>query len=148
MEQYLGITHVAFQRLTYFGLIFMIMCHVVSTSWLILARFVSKDFEGTWRINYVNMTSNSSQYMVAFYWTIQTITTVGYGDTAIINNYERMFSQFVMVAGVILFSVANGSLIAIVATLDDSGEYKDKVEVLIDSYKNYAMETRFYLYLH
>lgn len=50
-----------------------------------------------------------------------------------------------MILGVILFSVGSGSLIAIFAALDDSGDYKEKVEVLIDSYKEYAMDTYFYL---
>ena len=36
-----------------------------------------------------------------------------------------------MVAGVILFTVANATIISIAADLDESGEYKEKVEALI-----------------
>jgi hypothetical protein len=53
---------------------------------------------------------------------------VGYGDIDIENNYERMIAQFIEILGVVLFTVANASLISICESLDDSGEYKDKVD--------------------
>lgn len=55
MELYMGIENTAFQRLSYFSMIFMITCHVVTTAWLIEARFVGADFHGTWRANYRNL---------------------------------------------------------------------------------------------
>lgn len=79
------------------------------------------------------------------FWTIQTITSVGYGDTSLENNYERPFAEIVMIMGVILQTVAIGSLISIAALLDDSGEYKDKVETLIYSNKEYDMSVQFYI---
>lgn len=53
-----------------------------------------------------------------------------------------------MIMGVILQTVAIGSLISIAALLDDSGEYKDKVETLIYSNKEYDMSVQFYIQLH
>ena len=70
MEIYLGIENTAFQRLSYFGMIFMIICHVTTTAWLIEARFVGADYEGTWRANYRDLNSDFEEYVVAFYWTI------------------------------------------------------------------------------
>jgi len=64
-------------------------------------------------------------------WGLQTITSVGYGDTAIVNNWERMIASIIMVAGLILFTVANASLMTIAADLDESGAYNDKVDGLI-----------------
>jgi len=54
--------------------------------------------------------SNSELYAISFYWTITTITTVGYGDISATNYTEYWFSSFIMVIGVISFSLANGSL--------------------------------------
>jgi voltage-gated potassium channel len=69
--------------------------------------------------------------MLSMNWAIQTITSVGYGDTDIVNNYGRMIGSIIMLAGLILFTVANASLMTIAADLDESGEYHDKVDVLI-----------------
>ena len=77
-------------------------------------------------------------YTVSLYWTITTITTVGYGDISGTNNYERMFASFVMVVGVILFSIANGALASIISSLDgQSGEYEDKLNTLILAHKEF-----------
>ena len=56
--------------------------------------------------------------MVSFYWTITTITTVGYGDISAVNIVERIFCSCLMVIGVISFSFANGSLSSILMTYD------------------------------
>ena len=53
---------------------------------------------------------------------------MGYGDIDLENNVERMIAQAIMILGVILFTVANASLISICESLDDSGEYKDKCD--------------------
>jgi len=124
MDDYLGIG-LGFQRLLFFGMIFILASHIVSCFWLILAELVSNDpvyFAGTWlnefAIDKAYKNSDISLYYISFYWTITTITTVGYGDISGTNNYERMFASFVMVVGVILFSIANGALASIISSLD------------------------------
>ena len=49
----------------------------------------------------------------AFWWTIVTITTVGYGDIAAHTTVERIFCFILMIIGVISFSFASGSLASI-----------------------------------
>ena len=123
MDDYLGIG-LGFQRLLFFGMIFILASHIVSCFWLILVELVnSKDnYSGTWLNSYAEnpdyKDSNISLYYISFYWTITTITTVGYGDIYGTNNYERLFASFVMVVGVILFSIANGALASIISSLD------------------------------
>ena len=46
---------------------------------------------------------------------------MGYGDIPGTNNYERVFCSFIMVVGVILFSMANGALASIMTSLDENG---------------------------
>jgi len=50
---------------------------------------------------------------VAFYWAVQTVTTVGYGDVGGKNNLEKGFACFAMMCGVIAFSFASGNLASI-----------------------------------
>ena len=68
---------------------------------------------------------HTTKYSIAIYFTLQTITTVGFGDEALVNNYERIFSFTMMIAGVILFSAVNGSLIAILTNIDHNSEKED-----------------------
>jgi hypothetical protein len=52
-------------------------------------------------------------YCTSFYYTISTITTVGYGDLHAENVFERGISILIMIIGVISFSFATGSLASI-----------------------------------
>jgi VIT1/CCC1 family predicted Fe2+/Mn2+ transporter len=57
--------------------------------------------------------NKSVLYEISLYWTITTITTVGYGDISGNNQLERIFCMFVMIIGVAAFTFANGSLASI-----------------------------------
>jgi CRP-like cAMP-binding protein len=53
------------------------------------------------------------QYMASLYWSITTISTVGYGDIVAVDNKERMLAIFIMVIGATAF----GYVVANVATV-------------------------------
>ena len=57
-------------------------------------------------------------YTVGIYWTITTITTVGYGDISATNTTERIVASIIMVIGVIAFSFSTGALSSIIANAD------------------------------
>jgi Ion channel len=61
---------------------------------------------------------NLSLYLTAFYFTVTTIVTVGYGDITPYNNAERCFVIFLMLVGVISFSFATGTLSSIIQSHD------------------------------
>ena len=58
--------------------------------------------------------SNGDLYVASIYYTVTTITTVGYGDLSAQNTLERIFSVFTMITGVIAFSYATGSLASLI----------------------------------
>jgi len=78
----------------------------------------SDDFEGTW-MEGKNEMHAGELYSLSFYWTITTITTVGYGDVSGKNPTEWVFCSLMMVIGVISFSFANGSLASILSNYDE-----------------------------
>ena len=79
-------------------------------------------------------------YIVSIYWTITTITTVGYGDISATNLPERLFCSLIMLLGVFSFSIANGSLSQILNTYDHQKiEYQEKVEIIDKLQKKYNL---------
>jgi hypothetical protein len=81
-------------------------------------------------------------------WGIQSITSVGYGDTSIVNNFERIIGSIIMIAGLILFTVANSMLITIANSLGESSEYNDKVDGVIQTCKETSVGRLFQLRVH
>ena len=85
------------------------------------------EYKGTWLERYYTESelaceplTSSDIYTISFYWTITTITTVGYGDISGTNGFEKVFCSIVMIIGVISFSLANGSLASIIQNYDSS----------------------------
>ena len=113
-----------FERLFFFLMIFVLCCHVGTCLWLIIAVVINdydKEYEGTWLNSFYKTygKDNASLYYVSLYWTVTTITTVGYGDISGTNNFERFFCSLMMVIGVVSFSFANGSFASIISNYDN-----------------------------
>jgi len=112
------------------------MCHITSCFWIIIASFgddpIGENFKGTWLAKFYSTYKIDREiYMIALYWTVTTITTVGYGDISGTNNAEMIFCCFVMIIGVIGFGFANGTLASIMCNYDNkSGSYQDNMNIL------------------
>lgn len=66
------------------------------------------------------------RYMLAFYFMITTITTVGYGDISGSNTIERIYCVIIMLIGVLTFSYATGMLSQILSNMDsENAVYKE-----------------------
>jgi hypothetical protein len=129
------------ERLFFFLIIFFILCHISTCFWIMIAYFADEDYKGTWMEGFIeDGYSDRELYWTSFYWTITTITTVGYGDISGGNNLERAFCSVVMIIGVFAFSFANGSLASIMSNYDQSNaSYLEKVEILSKIYKQYSL---------
>ena len=57
-------------------------------------------------------------YVTSMYWTITTMSTVGYGDISGTNSSERIFCAAIMIIGVTLFSYVNGAVASLLANFD------------------------------
>jgi len=109
-----------FERLFFFLIIFLIMCHIMTCVWLISASFASETNEETsWLDDYAELSSNE-KYLTSLYFAVTTITTVGYGDISGQNIIERIVSIILMLIGVLSFSFATGSLSSIMSNYDQA----------------------------
>lgn len=102
------------ERIFLFAFGFFLMCHIICCLWTIGAS-LENDKDATWL---GGVDEDDSQYLTAFYFTVTTITTVGYGDISGGTKSEKVFCIIIMVVGVISFTIASGSLASIMTTYD------------------------------
>ena len=83
------------------------------------ATFIGDEgVDGTWMEGDIEELPHSEQYLTSFYFTVQTITTVGYGDMSISSNSEKIYCVMIMLVGVMSFSFFSGSLASIIQFYD------------------------------
>ena len=70
---------------------------------------IDPDTENSW-ISSFEDSNRKEIYMTAVYFTVTTITTVGYGDMSASTFLEQIFCVIIMIIGVIAFSMASGAL--------------------------------------
>ena len=121
----------AFERIVMFIIIFLMICHIVACLWIIIAGFEEGD-PNSWLTEEYQKMSEAEQYLTSIYFTITTITTVGYGDISGGTSSEKFAAIILMLLGVISFSVASASLASIFASFDNDGEaaLKEKLNLL------------------
>jgi voltage-gated potassium channel Kch len=92
-------------RLFSFGLIAFLVSHFVSCFWIYL--------EGI-------DTSNApiNQYVDAIYWTVTTLTTVGYGDITASTIEQKLYTIFVMLLGVAFYAYVIGNIATILSNIN------------------------------
>jgi len=88
--------------------------------WIIVAKIqLIEDEEESWMMYYSMIKKSSIElYVFSWYFTVTTITTVGYGDISAHTTLERLFCIFLMIIGVIAFSFATGALSSLMANSD------------------------------
>jgi hypothetical protein len=84
-------------------------------------------------------------YLTSLYYTVTTMTTVGYGDINGGSAIERGVSIMIMMVGVIAFSFATGSLTSILSNYDQANaKLQEKISILNRVYKDYSLPLELY----
>jgi voltage-gated potassium channel len=61
---------------------------------------------------------NWTNYLRALYWTIQTLSTVGYGDLTPVTNAQTLYTMGVMIVGVGVYGYIIGNVASLLANID------------------------------
>lgn len=79
-----------------------------------------------------------TEYNLALYWTVTTLTTVGYGDITPSDNLSRTFTMLVMMAGVALYGIVIGQIAQYLVRVDRRAEAKrEALEQLTGFFRHY-----------
>ncbi|MCI5081987.1 MAG: cyclic nucleotide-binding domain-containing protein [Saprospiraceae bacterium] len=124
--------------LLYMVLGMLIFTHWISCGWLVIHQpsINSSSFE---------------QYIDALYWSITTVTTVGYGDITPNNLTEKIYSIFTMIIGLGFYGVLIGNIARLLSQKDPArAHYLDNIEKLsvIVKYRSlpYPLQQRIFEY--
>ena len=84
-------------------------------------------------------------YITAFYFTVTTLVTVGYGDITAISLQDKLLCILLMLIGVLSFSFATGALSSIISNYDSTeAKLKEKISTLNSIQSEYKIELSLY----
>jgi CRP-like cAMP-binding protein len=98
-------------------------------------------------------------YIQAFYWTITTLTTIGYGDITPVGRSQTLFVILIEMFGAAMYGLVIGNIAGLIANIDIAKrDYREKLDMInaflkyrnipaalmnkINSYYSYLWETR------
>ena len=146
MEQQMSIKFGVVKLVKFFVLIIMVAHWMACTYYLAGSMQSDATAHESW-INsheYPAEYSIADMYVLALYWAIMTITTIGYGDIPSGTTSERMVAITSMIIGAGLFSYVVGTMTSLIQGLDISTRaFEDKM----DSINEYMSLSNFPLHL-
>ena len=114
---------------------FFLSLHIVACVFI----FIGKNDYPNWIVNFnYNNKSFKELYLIAIYYTITTLTTVGYGDISCVSSNERIFGIFLEVIGICTYSWALTEISNYIKVLNEkTEELSNKIQILDDIKLNY-----------
>lgn len=121
------------------------MIHLAACLWIMTATFIKGSDDDTWMDGEIESMGVSEQYLTSVYFTVTTITTVGYGDISGGSRSEKIFCIFIMLIGVMSFSFFSGSLASLIQFYDcQNAKYREQLSLLNKLFKEYKLPVALY----
>ena len=136
-----------FERVVIAILLILIFCHVVACLWYILNDIeLDNDYVIWIYMNGLIDGNVADLYIACFYFTVQTVVTVGYGDLHCYSTVERLFASGLMLVRVFIYSFAIGSLTTLLSSVDQqNASYAKSLAILAQIQKEYHINASLFL---
>lgn len=122
-----------FIRIANFAMLFSVVAHSITCFFYLLAKDEKNLSLGDTYL--ANSDLNIDQaYVKTLYWTITTISTVGYGDIGPKTSAEIAYVMFVQFIGVITFAYLTGSITSILMNLNQREKILSENEISLDKW--------------
>jgi hypothetical protein len=111
-------TNSGYLRITKFCLSVFLIIHWIACAWFVIA-FIENFPDNCWVvIAGIRDTGSATQYIRSLYWTITTMTTVGFGDITPNRNIEYVFTSLMMLLGASLYAFIIGNIASLLSKID------------------------------
>uniref|UniRef100_A0A7S2GCY9 Cyclic nucleotide-binding domain-containing protein n=1 Tax=Haptolina brevifila TaxID=156173 RepID=A0A7S2GCY9_9EUKA len=114
------------------------IAHILGCGFFFMHILADED-EATWVSEYDGGSALdaplSKQYLYSIYWSLTTMSTVGYGDITPVNDRERWFATMSLVVGALSFAFINGNVVSLLSSLDNQSSL---VESKMEAVKDYV----------
>jgi hypothetical protein len=114
-------------RLVPLGMMMPMLVHLIACGWMALGSGTSGPDQ-----------DKLLEYVKAFYWSMTTLTTVGYGDISAKTPYQMLYAAFTQLIGVGVFGFILSNVASLLSRLDAAREHHmdnlDQIEAFMNSY--------------
>lgn len=114
-------------------LLTLALAHLNACAWGYMARANDSYYSNSWVLSYGVINDGlKGEYMAALYWSLTTLTTVGYGDVLPTNDKERTYAMSAMVLGGGFYGYVIAKLAAILTTVDVNNRiYSERMDMVL-----------------
>jgi hypothetical protein len=120
-------------RLIKFLALVMLLMHWLACGWFFTA-FADGFPASSWAVTAnIHQAGLADQYIRSLYWTITTMTTVGFGDITPNRSIEYLYTSLVMLLGASLYAFIIGGIASLLANLQAAkSQFRDRTETVTE----------------
>jgi hypothetical protein len=124
-------------RVMKFLALVLLFGHWITCGWFVLPSIENFPADNWVMLSGIRFADRFTQYIRSFYWTITTMTTVGYGDITPHGNGEYLFTSMVMLIGASLYAYIIGNIASLLSNIDSTkASFWNRMET-VSQYLNY-----------
>ena len=121
------------------------LTHIVACFWYMIAKFDGFSPDSWVARAGIVYEPAAGVYLRSFYWALQTLTTVGFGDINGRTKTERLYCVLWMLLGICFYSYAIGNMTNLIETMDQSNQaLNEKLDVLKEMRNRTDMPNRIF----